>query len=720
MMRPNGWNARIEPHGSRSTGEPRSTGRLRGSVAGQRVSAESDMILPRWLGMRRRQYDILATAVAVIGPLVLYVLTLPRTVVLEDDGLFLMAGASLGVAHPPGYPLYTLLCHLFMQLPFGTPAFLGHLSSAVLGALACGAVYHCARLLGAGRLPAVAAAWLFGVSEHVWAQAIIAEVYTLHALLFFIVYGLVSYGVGRPQRTLVWVSAAVAYGLGAANHWPLLGLATPGVVVAALPAWRALLRRWPLLLAGAVPSAVLPYAWMVWRSHRQPFLNFYGPIDDLQELWFYVSRSGYAHVDTTPSAGWGDRLQFLQWLGHEMVWQLTLPGFVLAAVGLWVLLRRRRWAAAGSGVLAFLGSSVLLVALLGFDFDYRSVAVFRPYSLVCYGLLALWLAVGLQFLLERLPGWCSFAPDGWPIWRWLLPSLALLAGLGLGLYGVAVHSERNDRAAADAAQRYADTVFDLLPPDAVLFTFADDDTGPLGYYRLVEDRRPDLTLLNSQGLVYGDRLYDWRLADERKREAVRRFVQGTERRVFYTDNPFMSALGFGVRYHGFVKEIVREGTLVELALAKPRATEYFAELLGTAPADRWERYRRNKLIYSFATYLGLAVLSGDRVLNERLQPSLALAEGDFYGLMSMAEVLLEHGSAEHYGKVERWLEQAIALQDETLDKERRARFLYLQGFLRYRRGDPAAARALFEQSRAIHPHPENASIDALARMDAAR
>ena len=68
--------------------------------------------------------------------------------VLEYDAdLILMAGVHLGVAHPPGYPLYTLIVHLFTRWPLGDPAVLGHLSSAVAGALACGAVYACARLL---------------------------------------------------------------------------------------------------------------------------------------------------------------------------------------------------------------------------------------------------------------------------------------------------------------------------------------------------------------------------------------------------------------------------------------------------------------------------------------------------------------------------------------------------------------------------------------------
>ena len=62
-----------------------------------------------------------------LGPLAVYLATLPRTVVLEDDGLFLMAGVHLGVAHPPGYPHYTLVVHLFTRLPWaGVLALLGN------------------------------------------------------------------------------------------------------------------------------------------------------------------------------------------------------------------------------------------------------------------------------------------------------------------------------------------------------------------------------------------------------------------------------------------------------------------------------------------------------------------------------------------------------------------------------------------------------------------
>ena len=70
----------------------------------------------------------------------------------------------------------------------------------MLGALACGAVYCCARLLRASPAPALTAAWLFGVSEQFWSQAIITEVYTLNALLFFAAYALVLLGARDPRR----------------------------------------------------------------------------------------------------------------------------------------------------------------------------------------------------------------------------------------------------------------------------------------------------------------------------------------------------------------------------------------------------------------------------------------------------------------------------------------------------------------------------------------
>ena len=672
---------------------------------------------PGWL------WDGLAGTAAALGPLALYMLTLPRTVVLEDDGLFLMAGEHLGIAHPPGYPLYTLICHLFMQLPFGNPAVLGHLSSALLGALACAGVYACARLLDASRLPALAAAWLFGASEHFWSQAIIAEVYTFNAALFFAAFALILHGGRERQRLWPWFGAAALYGFGLANHWPLMVLATPGLAVAAAPGLARIRRRLPWLAVVGFACASLPYAWMVLRSWQEPLISFYGPLESWEAVWHYLSRSGYADVDESLGAGWGDRLAYLWWFGRQLAWQLTLPGFALALLGLWRLLRvqargpraRRKTAtrdasprrmAGWGGALVLLGNSVFLILLLRFDFDAYNISVFRPYSLVCYGIAAVWLALGAQWLLER------------PATPWLRTGAAALAGVGMIAYSLWANWPANDRSASDIAERHARLLFQLLPQDAVLLLYGDEEVAPLGYFHLVAGHRPDLTLLSSQGLVFANRLFSGRLLPEREQQAaLRRFVAGTERPVFYFagDDEFH---GQGFRHHGFAKEVLRgvpPGTL-ELT-TRPRAEQYFEELLELRPVDAWERVRRNKLLFRYGEYLGLATLGANAEMTELLRGSMRRAQRSFFMLMGMAEVALAHGNATHLPLVEGWLRQAESRQDEIMSKERRARFLYLRGFCAHRLGQGQEAKAWFEESRAVYPHPQkNAAIAALRRL----
>ncbi len=663
--------------------------------------------------------EVATLAAAILCPLALYVATLPRTVVLEDDGLFLMAGVHLGVAHPPGYPLHTVIVHLFMQLPLGNPAFLGHLSSAVLGALACGAVYACARLLRASPAPALTAAWLFGVSEQFWSQAIVTEVYTLNALLFFTVYALMLDGARHPRRRWPLVCAAVAWGAGLANHWPLMVLATPGLALLLLPVWRDVLPQLPRLLGVAFVSAALPYAWMVWLSHQAPFISFYGALESWSDFWFFFSRQGYGDVDVSPSAGWSDRRSFAGWFAADLVRQTTLPGSLLALAGLVALARRgglAAAAAAGSGLFALLGNSVVLILLLGFDFDAFRVALFRPYPLICYGVAALWAAVGLQCLKDRLPGWCAAQ---WPPLARRATAAATLAGAAMVIASAVAGWRANDRSASDFAERHADVVFELLPPGAVLFAFG-DATAPLGYYRYVEGRRPDTTLYNLQGLVFDNRLSDPLVPPDEKQRALGRFVDVTERPVFVEpDNirPEIYPRDRGVRHYGFLLEVLNEGTANTLELSRyPGGERYFLELLDRRPTDRWEQVRRNELLFQYGRYLGLVYVLGSPVLLEPAEPLFERAQDCYACLTAMATSVLDYGSVDHADLVAAWVSRAEAHHDQALRKAESARLPLLQGRLAELIGDAATAAAHYRRSHVLYPHPDNEAGAALRRL----
>ncbi|MEW6732902.1 MAG: DUF2723 domain-containing protein, partial [Acidobacteriota bacterium] len=77
---------------------------------------------------------VLAIATFIVA-LAGYFATLARTVTLVDSGELILTCTGLGVAHPPGFPLYTLLGNLFTKLPFGSVAARVSFMSALFAAL---------------------------------------------------------------------------------------------------------------------------------------------------------------------------------------------------------------------------------------------------------------------------------------------------------------------------------------------------------------------------------------------------------------------------------------------------------------------------------------------------------------------------------------------------------------------------------------------------------
>src|SRR5512147_1925971 len=126
---------------------------------------------------RRPAADTLIATALMTGALALYAVTLLPGLGSGDTAEFQRVAPTLGVAHPTGYPLYTMLGWLWSHIPLGgTPAWRMNLFSAFAAALAVGALFLAARALGQARVVAAAAALTLAVSSTFWSQATIAEV----------------------------------------------------------------------------------------------------------------------------------------------------------------------------------------------------------------------------------------------------------------------------------------------------------------------------------------------------------------------------------------------------------------------------------------------------------------------------------------------------------------------------------------------------------------
>ena len=123
--------------------------------------------------------------------LILYLFTISPDILPADSGEFQLIAAELGVAHPPGFPLYTLLAHLMTRLPFGaSAAYRVNLLSVITSTLTLLIVYLSVHRLTNSVLAGVVSAVALGVSTTFWIQATTANIRSLMALftalLFYI------------------------------------------------------------------------------------------------------------------------------------------------------------------------------------------------------------------------------------------------------------------------------------------------------------------------------------------------------------------------------------------------------------------------------------------------------------------------------------------------------------------------------------------------------
>src|SRR3990167_5364128 len=141
-----------------------------------------------------------------------YILTLSRSVYFGDSGEFIAVAKTLGIAHPPGYPLYTMLAHLFTYLPFGNLAFRVNLFSAVTSSLTVVVVYFICLKLTRNRLASASASLFLAFSYLFWLYSLVTEVFSLNNLFVALIV-LFSLHIFQSKKTKFLLFFSFIFGL---------------------------------------------------------------------------------------------------------------------------------------------------------------------------------------------------------------------------------------------------------------------------------------------------------------------------------------------------------------------------------------------------------------------------------------------------------------------------------------------------------------------------
>ncbi len=403
-------------------------------------------------------------AIVVVVASLLYGLTVARSVFWYDSAEFVAAAVTLGIPHPPGYPLYTLVAHTFTWLPLD-PAVSVNVMSAVFATLAVALSYRVLRRVRVTVAGAAVGALALATCPLFWWQAVVAEVYTPALATMLLVLELLLVGLEKNDGRRLIIAGAVA-GLGLGLHLFIatagLGFALLVLAVGAPPRARpfshlfsrASGRRHLAIAAAsalaALIGATLIYAWLPLRSAMQPAFDYSQPRSWARFAWM-VTGGEYKHW-----FGGMDAIDRALAIASVFKNALSVFGLLLGIGGIaWALRSRPIFAAA---LLLIIAGNLFVFA----DYQVHDFEVFFLPAIVA---MTLFIGIGTECVLSAAARIADARR------RWLLQNAALA---GLLLYPITTawtNYEAIDMSDFDEAEQWAQVLLRELPQNAVIFDF---------------------------------------------------------------------------------------------------------------------------------------------------------------------------------------------------------------------------------------------------------
>lgn len=493
--------------------------------------------------IRSSRAELLCAGAVFLVALVLYSWTFAPTVTLVDSGELIVVARCLGVAHPPGFPLWVMLAHLASLMPWGSVATRVNFSSALFAALAAAmltlvvaelmmvasnlavskrrptkkrhgrsAVPYAIEVKdedsGIGRLlvlaPALGSGLLMAFSRTLWFYATVTEVYALNTLLILTIFflmlrwrrciiadrrraGTVA-GAGhkvapvtRHDRFLY--AAALVFGLALGVHHVTVALMllALGIIVYRTEGFGFFASK-RLLYAALFSLAALfaVYTYLPIAAARMPIISWGNP-RSLEEIWWHITGRQYqVFFSFAPNEMGGRFLEFGRMALREFGRPWVPLALVLAVSGFGLVFKRDRTTLWLLSFMVFANLAYALAYDIAEDKDAYYLPAFIAIAVAAGFGLRWWIEFGLS---QRVLGKRAYLAAAIPV---LLTSAIAFSG----------NWPFNNRRHYFVAHDYVENLFGAIEPNGLLLTFDWQVASPMLYAQEVEQRRRDVKVID--------------------------------------------------------------------------------------------------------------------------------------------------------------------------------------------------------------------------------
>ncbi|MBN2620195.1 DUF2723 domain-containing protein [candidate division WOR-3 bacterium] len=403
----------------------------------------SDIIIPLCMG---------------ITVLAVYIYTLCPTVYLIDSGELAAVSYTLGIAHPTGYPLYTLISYLFARAP-GEPIVNANIFSAALSVIAALLMYAIARRLTRDRMAALLPALLFAFAPTIWRISITNEVYPLTAV-FTVLILLLLQKTSSMRRAYILL---YCIGLAFTNHIIIFSIALPVIIyllITRRPAFKHIFYGIILCLLG-----LSLYIYLIARYAGSAVLAWGGTYNVERLLWHITGKQYQVWMFTlSMNEILNNFVQGLGMIARNFLYVFLIP-VIAGFIHLYRTARSSFW---------------LYTSIVAINFLYAvnySIPDIESYYIPAFCALVIVSIHGLARAQRYLK------------WYTVLP-----AGILIMLVNHNACSLRHTTFADDFSRAH----FEPLPANSLVICTFWDIYSPALYFQHVKDQRTDLVIIDKE------------------------------------------------------------------------------------------------------------------------------------------------------------------------------------------------------------------------------
>lgn len=412
-----------------------------------------------------------------------YIQTLAPSVGFIDSGELGAVVGTLGIAHPTGYPLFTLLGRVFTMLPVAAEEIVRlNILSALLTSLSAIVFFFFINELLAGDrkkeynstiIASAFATLALAFSKTFWSQSVSVEVYSFHlVLLCSILFAFIK--AIHTDQSRWWILVGFLVGLSFTNHLSTILLAP------ALLYWffvehgfhKGVFRK---IITLAIPflAGLSVYLYVPIRAAQQPPFNWGNPQTFEKFWWHFTGKQFRVWMFSSGDAAKKQLDYFFDNLPHEYVFVML----ALAVVGVSVLLFTNRR--------IFVFVLLLFISCVGYAINY-DIHDIDSYFLLAFVSIAVCIAIGVSKILERFEN---------------VPSKIVLIAVLTGFLVVQIidNQKKVDQSENYLVEDYTKNILLNLPRNSIVLSYQWDYFVAASYYfQHIKNIRPDVVVLDKE------------------------------------------------------------------------------------------------------------------------------------------------------------------------------------------------------------------------------